>query len=160
MPVDLVRQGRVETLGNEQFKRAVRCAILGENDPDAPTFEETIRRMIDCRRLGFADGAQALNYVTSHDVEGFRNERLYEFLGNNGVVRTEERIKLIGSAWIREMGVLAAPADLAGGRHVSSLVGEAGLAAAERLGPRRSRRYAHRPMTARSCRRYGGVASA
>jgi hypothetical protein len=47
-----------------------------------------------CRRLRFADGAQAINYVASHDVQGFRNERLYEFLRNNAVIRTEERIKL------------------------------------------------------------------
>lgn len=67
--------------------------------------------MIDCRRLGFADGAQAVNYVTSHDVEGFRNERLYEFLNNNGVIRTEERIKLAFACLLTAVGI---PLILAG----------------------------------------------
>jgi pullulanase len=111
VPVDLVRQGRLDALWNERFKRAVRCAILGQNDPEAPTFEETVRRMIDCRRLGFADGAQAVNYVTSHDVEGFRNERLYEFLNNNRVIRTEERIKLAFACLLTAVGI---PLILAG----------------------------------------------
>jgi pullulanase len=111
VPVDLVRQGRLDALWNERFKRAVRCAILGQNDPEAPTFEETVQRMIDCRRLGFTDGAQAVNYVTSHDVEGFRNERLYEFLNNNRVVRTEERIKLAFACLLTAVGI---PLILAG----------------------------------------------
>jgi pullulanase len=62
---------------NERFKHLVRHAILGQNDDAEPSFEQTIRKLIDCRLLGFRDGAQAVNYVTSHDVEGFRNERLY-----------------------------------------------------------------------------------
>ena len=72
----------------------VRNAILGRNDDEEPSFEWTVRKLIDCRLLGFRDGAQAVNYVGSHDVEGFRNERLFNFLQNNGIVFTEERIKL------------------------------------------------------------------
>ena len=41
------------------------------------------RRMIDCRRFGFSDGAQAVNYVTSHDVGGAGNQRLYNYLVDN-----------------------------------------------------------------------------
>ena len=67
-------------LWNEDFKRMVRAAILGRNDDKEPSFEWTVRKLIDCRLLGFEDGAQAVNYVTSHDVEGFRNERLFDFL--------------------------------------------------------------------------------
>jgi hypothetical protein len=37
--------------------------------------------MAACR----ANGAQAINYVTSHAVEGFRNERLFNLLKNDSV---------------------------------------------------------------------------
>jgi 1,4-alpha-glucan branching enzyme len=94
VPIDLLRQNRLDGLWNEEFKRMVRYAIMGQNDQKEPSFEWTVRKLIDCRLLGFADGSQAINYVTSHDVEGCRNERLYNFLNNNGVWNTERRIKL------------------------------------------------------------------
>jgi pullulanase len=65
----------------------------------------SVRKMIDCRLLGCGDGAQAVNYVGSHDVEGFRNERLFDFLLNNGVVFTEERIKLAFACLLTAVGV-------------------------------------------------------
>ncbi len=86
VPLDLVRQNRLDGLWNEDFKRMVRNAILGRVDDEAADFGDGIRKMIDCRLVGFSDGAQAVNYVGSHDVEGFRNERLFNFLRNNGVV--------------------------------------------------------------------------
>jgi 1,4-alpha-glucan branching enzyme len=67
--------------------------------------------LVDCRRLGFTDGAQAVNYVTSHDVEGFGNERLYNFLLANGVAATEERIKLAFACLLTAVGI---PLILAG----------------------------------------------
>jgi pullulanase len=94
VPQDLLRQHRLDGLWNEDFKRMVRHAILGTNDAKEPSFEWTVRKLIDCRLMGFEDGAQAVNYLGSHDVEGFRNERLFNFLQNNGVGPTEERIKL------------------------------------------------------------------
>jgi pullulanase len=105
VPLDLVRQNRLDGLWNEDFKRMVRNAILGRNDDEEPSFEWSVRKMIDCRSIGFTDGAQAVNYVGSHDVEGFRNERLFNFLQNNGVVLTEERIKLAFSALLTAVGV-------------------------------------------------------
>ena len=80
VPIDLLRQNRLDGLWNEEFKRMVRYAIMGRNDEKEPSFEWTVRKLIDCRLLGFADGSQAINYVTSHDVEGVRNERLYNLL--------------------------------------------------------------------------------
>lgn len=73
-------------------------------------FEWTVRQMIDCRLLNdsdgsFTDGGQAINYVTSHDVEGFRNERLYEFLRKNGIVETEQRIKLAFVCLLTAVGI-------------------------------------------------------
>jgi pullulanase len=64
-----------------------------------------VRKLIDCRLLGFADGAQAINYVTSHDVEGFRNERLYNLLNDNGVWETERRIKLAFVCLMTAVGI-------------------------------------------------------
>ncbi|MCA6114879.1 hypothetical protein J6524_08080 [Bradyrhizobium sp. WSM 1738] len=105
VPIDLLRQNRLDGLWNEEFKRMVRCAILGQNDEKEPSFEETVRKLIDCRLLGFSDGSQAINYVTSHDVEGFRNERLYDFLNNNGVWSTERRIKLAFVCLMTAVGI-------------------------------------------------------
>ncbi|MEV0614553.1 alpha-amylase family glycosyl hydrolase [Nonomuraea sp. NPDC050404] len=105
VPIDLVRQRRLDALWNERFKHLVRQAILGEGD------DETVRCVIDGRRLGFEDGAQMINYVTSHDVEGFRNERLYDFLNANGVRQTEERVKLAFACLLTAVGI---PMILAG----------------------------------------------
>lgn len=105
VPIALLTQNRLDGLWNENFKRMVRNAILGRNDDKEPNFERSIEKMIDCRRLGFTDGAQAVNYLGSHDVEGFRNERLFNFLQNNGVVFTEERIKLAFVCLLTAVGV-------------------------------------------------------
>jgi glycosidase len=83
----------------------LRYAILGKNDEKEPSFEWTVRKLIDCRLMGFGDGAQAVNYVGSHDVGGFRNERLFNFLQNNGVILTEERIKLAFVCLLTAVGV-------------------------------------------------------
>jgi pullulanase len=105
VPKALLTQSRLDGLWNEDFKRMVRFAILGHNDEKEPSFEWTVRKMIDCRILGFSDGAQAINYVGSHDVGGFRNERIFNFLLNNGVVFTEERIKLAFACLLTAVGV-------------------------------------------------------
>jgi pullulanase len=94
VPRELVYQQRLDGLWNEEFKRMVRSTLLGQNDEKEPSFEWTVRKMIDARLIGFSDGAQVVNYLGSHDVEGYRNERLYNFLQNNGIALTEERIKL------------------------------------------------------------------
>ena len=111
VPLALLHQNRLDGLWNEDFKRIVRNAVLGKNDDKEPSFEWSIRKMIDCRLVGFADLAQAVNYVGSHDVEGFRNERLYNFLGNNGIVFKEKRIKLAFACLLTAAGI---PMILAG----------------------------------------------
>ncbi len=80
-PMDLLTQNRLDGLWNNDFRGLVRSVIIGEGDNQS--FEQNVRTMIDCRALGFTDGSQAVNYITSHDVEGFRRERLYNFLLNN-----------------------------------------------------------------------------
>jgi 1,4-alpha-glucan branching enzyme len=104
-PLTLLQQSRLDGLWHESFKRGVRQVILGHNADFDPNFEWSVRKLIDCRLLGFADGAQAVNYVTSHDVEGFQNERLFNFLNNNGVVETEKRIKLAFACLLTAVGI-------------------------------------------------------
>jgi len=111
VPLGLVRQHRLDGLWNEEFKRMLRCVLLGQNGEKEPSFEWTVRKIIDCRLLGFSDGAEAVNYVGSHDVEGFRNERLFNFLQNNGIPLTEERIKLAFVCLLTAVGI---PMILAG----------------------------------------------
>ena len=105
VPLALVTQQRLDSLWNEEFKRMLRCVILGQNGEKEPSFEWTVRKLIDCRLLGFRDGAEAVNYVGSHDVEGYRNERLYNFLLNNGIPLTEERIKLAFVCLLTAVGI-------------------------------------------------------
>jgi pullulanase len=105
VPIDLVLQNRVDALWNENFKRMIRAAILGRVDDKESSFEWTVRKLIDCRLLGFRDGAEAVNYVTSHDVEGFRNERLFNFLDNNEIWDKEPRLKLAFACLLTAVGI-------------------------------------------------------
>jgi pullulanase/glycogen debranching enzyme len=111
VPLALVTQGRLDGLWNEQFKQLLRFAILGKNGDNEPSFEWTVRKVIDCRNLGFRSGSEAINYVGSHDVEGNRNERLFNFLQNNGVSLAEGRIKLAFACLLTAVGT---PMILAG----------------------------------------------
>jgi 1,4-alpha-glucan branching enzyme len=52
-----------------------------------------------------------VNYITSHDVEGFGNERLYNYLENNGIVQKEKYIKLAFVCLLTAVGI---PMILAG----------------------------------------------
>jgi pullulanase len=120
----LVTTGRLDGLWNEPFLERARSAILGERYKDDPDFESTVRRMIDCTRAGYPDGTAAINYLTSHDVEGFRKERLFRFLWNNGfrkrthageeypdIDRIERRVRLAFTCLLTAVGV---PMILAG----------------------------------------------
>jgi pullulanase len=79
VPLALLTQRRLDGLWNDHFRVLVRAAVFGTNaaDDGEPTFEWTVRKAIDCRILGFTDGPQAVNYITSHDVEGKARERLF-----------------------------------------------------------------------------------
>ncbi len=95
VPFGLLTQGRLDGLWNDSFRERVRAAVIGQNK-DGENFEDTVRKAIDCRGLGFADMAQAINYVTSHDVEGFRRERLYTMLSKAGLhgLDIQKRVQL------------------------------------------------------------------
>jgi 1,4-alpha-glucan branching enzyme len=111
VPLELIKQNRLDGLWNEKFKHILRRVILGKNATDEPSFEWSVRKLIDCRLLGFQDGSQAINYITSHDVEGYANERFYNYLQNNGIVYKEKFIKLAFVCLLTAVGI---PMILAG----------------------------------------------
>ncbi|EDY84162.1 Alpha amylase, catalytic domain subfamily, putative [Verrucomicrobiia bacterium DG1235] len=110
-PHALIEQDRLDGVWNESFLYRARAALLGETRDGDVDFGDTIRKMIDCRLVGFHDGAQAVNYLTSHDVEGYRKERLFNFFENNGVPLKEERCKL---AFVCLMTAVGLPMIFAG----------------------------------------------
>jgi len=113
LPAGLLRQNRLDGLWNEDFQTRIRAAILGEAT-DGDNFEWTVRKAIDCRLGGvFTDGAQAVNYITKHDVEGFRHERLFTELLKSGMSDEliEKRIKL---GFVCLMTAVGIPMFLAG----------------------------------------------
>jgi len=111
-PLGLLTQGRLDGLWNDGFRSRIRAAILGENN-DGENFESTVRNAIDCRNLGFTDLAQSVNYITSHDVEGFRKERLFTMLQKSGFSDSDifKRIRL---AWVCLLTANGLPMFLAG----------------------------------------------
>lgn len=111
VPLALVQQKRLDGLWNEKFKQILRQVILGKNAFNETSFEQSVRQLIDCRLLGFEDGSQAINYITSHDVEGIGNERLYNYLENNGIIDKEKYIKLAFVCLLTAVGI---PMILAG----------------------------------------------
>lgn len=116
VPLALLTQGRLDGLWNDHFRVLVRSAVFGVNaaSEGEPSFEWTVRKAIDCRILGFTDGTQAVNYITSHDVEGTGRERLYtSFTKFNGFASADaiRRIKLAFVCLLTAVGV---PMILAG----------------------------------------------
>ena len=113
LPMDLLRQNRLDALWNDRFREYIRAALVAQN-ADNENFEWTIRKAIDCRVFGFADGAQAVNYLTSHDVEGFRKERLWNFFSASGVADIEQRKKRIKLGFACLLTAVGIPMILAG----------------------------------------------
>jgi pullulanase len=109
-PMALLTQGRLDGLWNDKFRALIRAALIGQTE-DGLSFEDTVRRAIDCRTLSFSDTTQAINYLTSHDVEGFRKERLFNFFKSSGVTDIERRVKLAFACLLTAVGV---PMILAG----------------------------------------------
>jgi 1,4-alpha-glucan branching enzyme len=103
VPKDLLTSDTLNALWNEPFQGRLRSALLVQGNND--NFEWTVRKMIDCTLDGFSDGAQAVNYITSHDVEGYRKERLFNFLTNNKVDDIERRAKLAFACLLTAVGI-------------------------------------------------------
>jgi 1,4-alpha-glucan branching enzyme len=113
LPMDLLRQNRLDALWNDRFREYIRAALVAQN-ADNENFEWTIRKAIDCRVFGFSDGAQAVNYLTSHDVEGFRKERLWNFFSASGVADIEQRKKRLKLGFACLLTAVGIPMILAG----------------------------------------------
>lgn len=96
---------RLDALWHETFKLYIRYALQGRNHPDENTFEWTVRKAIDCRLFGYRDLAQAIIYLGSHDVEGYRNERLCNFFWNEGIVDVERRATLAFACLLTAVGI-------------------------------------------------------
>jgi pullulanase len=110
LSVPLGLLGYIDGLWNDHFRNRVRNAIIGRNGEDQPSFEWTVREMIDCRNLGFTDGSQAVNYIGSHDTgnvdgDGTNNDRLYNFLDRFGVVWKDAPIKLAFVCLLTAVGI-------------------------------------------------------
>ncbi|KAE8159264.1 glycoside hydrolase superfamily [Aspergillus tamarii] len=107
VPVDMVTSGTVNALWNEPFQGRLRAAILGES-AGGDNFEWTVRKMINCTldwSHPFTDGQQAINYITSHDTEGFRKERLFNFLSASNIHDIERRSKLAFACLLTAVGI-------------------------------------------------------
>ncbi|KAK3694413.1 putative alpha amylase, catalytic domain subfamily [Podospora appendiculata] len=109
MPISMVQGGVLNALWNEPWQGRLRASLLGESVGTDP-FEWTIRKLVNCKLddLGganFTDGAQAVNYITSHDIEGYRKERLYNFIVSNGIYDVEKRAKLAFSLLLTSVGI-------------------------------------------------------
>ncbi|KAG0651463.1 Glycogen branching enzyme [Hyphodiscus hymeniophilus] len=111
VPLDLITGGTLNALWNEPFQGRLRAVILGQNVGD--NFEWTVRKMANCTLdsdYPFTDGAQVVNYITSHDTEGtgfggYQKERLYNFLDDNGVIDVERRAKLAFACFLTAVGI-------------------------------------------------------
>jgi hypothetical protein len=67
--------------------------------------------MVDCRELGFSDGSQAVNYLTSHDTGGDFNVRLHNYLEQHEVMDKAPRFRLGFTCLLTAVGI---PMILAG----------------------------------------------
>ncbi|KAK5454465.1 hypothetical protein LTR55_012136, partial [Exophiala xenobiotica] len=113
VPKDLLTTGTLNALWNEPFQGRLRSVLLGYGY-NGDDFEWTVRKMVDCTQDGYTDGAQAVNYITSHDVESDpkqQKERLYNFLPDSGVTDMERRAKLAFACLLTAVGI---PMILAG----------------------------------------------
>jgi pullulanase len=112
MPVSaMVGSGILDALWNEPWQGRLRAVLLGEGF-GGDDFEWTVHKLACCLDDGppmldgkFTDGAQMVNYITSHDVEGYRKERLYNFLTENGIWDVEKRAKLAFVLLLTSVGI-------------------------------------------------------
>lgn len=111
MPISMVRNGVLDALWNESWQGRVRAAILGKPARDGEDFEWNVRKLVDCTLDdhggdgSFTDGAQAVNYITSHDIEGWGKERLYNYLTSNKVGDVARRAGLAFALLLTSVGI-------------------------------------------------------
>ena len=96
---------------NDTFRAIIRPALLGQNWPGNPNFEQCINGLIDPRTFGFTDTSQIVNYLGSHDTGNFQGQRIYNWFLDNNVADAEPRIKLGFACLLTAIGI---PMILAG----------------------------------------------
>jgi 1,4-alpha-glucan branching enzyme len=107
----LVGQKRTDASWDETFKRYVRQLCIGVL-PDGRDLGSAVDFMIDCRQRGFADGAQVVNYIGSHDLTNDEfSDRFYNWLDGRGVIFKDHNIRLAFACLLTAVGV---PMILAG----------------------------------------------
>lgn len=131
MPISMVKDSPgkdrpLDAIWNEEFRKRIRAVVVGESwgedgGSDKEKFEWTVRKMVDCTQLNLWDfqthfdhGGQAINYITSHDTEGNRQERMWNYLDNVNVKDDEgkaQRCKLAFACLLTSIGM---PMILAG----------------------------------------------
>ena len=128
MPAALL--GSIDGMWNERFRNRVRNVILGRNASGQPSFEWSVREMIDCRVLTAPDnkqlfwaGYQAINYIGSHDLtnrdgDGTNNDRIYSYLDRMGVGLKDKPLKLAFVCLLTANGI---PMILAGDEFASPM---------------------------------------
>ncbi|TLD26090.1 glycoside hydrolase family protein [Venturia nashicola] len=109
VPVGLITNGSLNALWNQPFQDRLHAAItnnLGTQQWVNDDLEWTVRKMVDSRIDNkFTNGTQMVNYITSHDIEGTRKERLFDFLENNNVTDKERRAKLAFTCLLTAIGI-------------------------------------------------------
>ncbi len=122
--------GFLDGMWNERFRNRVRNAIIGRNAQNQPSFEWSVREMIDCRLLRdqnnnalFRHGYQAVNYLGSHDLtntdgDGTNNDRIYNYLDRLGVPLKDKPLKL---AFVCLLTAVGTPMILAGDEFASPM---------------------------------------
>jgi hypothetical protein len=105
LPVDMAYLGVGDALWNEKWKQIVRAVVVGENWNEEPSFEWSVRKLIQPTHLGYSDLAQAINYIGSHDVEGAGNERFYDYLRFRNVADKLPRFKLAFASLFTAVGI-------------------------------------------------------
>ena len=114
LPVDKAYLTVGDALWNEEFKTILRKVILGRNADGEPSFEWSVRKLIEPIHLGYDGLTTAVNYVGSHDVAGLGNERLYDYLGFCGVGGDEQRARRVRLAFVCLMTSVGIPMIFAG----------------------------------------------
>lgn len=122
--------GFIDGMWNEKFRNRVRNVIIGRNAEDQPSFEWSVREMIDCRTLKapnnqtlFWAGYQAVNYLGSHDLtntdgDATNNDRIYSYLDRMGVQLKDKPLKLAFVCLLTSVGI---PMILAGDEFASPM---------------------------------------
>jgi pullulanase len=117
-PHALLDQHCVDALWHHRFMSYIRAAVTGRHHEDemvsTRSFEDTVRKAIDARLWGFKDLSQAVIYLSSHRVEGYRNERFATYLSYCGITEPKDVARRVILAFACLLTAVGTPMILAG----------------------------------------------